>query len=105
MTWSTPHPHALVVDDVSTGSRLVGSTWRRRKPEGDAWDNARIVGIYDNGPDLGLELCVQTVEFTGEPTLTADAESFVAAYTQEAEAADPLAELRERITQLERARA
>ena len=48
----------------------------RRTPEGDDWDGpVAIVGVWDNGPDFGLEFVVQTVAFTGQPTLTSDAES------------------------------
>lgn len=97
MRWETPY--AVTVDE---GPKLIGSTWRRREPEGDSWDGpVAIVGVFDLGNDQGgLELVVQTVAFTGEPTLTADAESFVLAYVPDEP--DPLARLRDRVSQLER---
>jgi hypothetical protein len=82
--WHSPHPLAARIDPDASRPSLIGSTWRRRAPEGDAWDRVRIAGIFDCGPDGGgLELVVQTVDFTGEPTLTADASSFADAYARD----------------------
>lgn len=98
MPWQTPHPHAVTVDE---GPSLIGSTWKRRVAQGDDWDGpVAIVGVWDNGPDFGLEFVVQTVAFTGQPTLTSDADSFVAAY--EPDEPDPFAALRDRVSDLER---
>ena len=79
MTWTTRHPAAVALD--ADRPSVMGSRWRRKAPEGDAWDYVAVVGIFDFGNDSGgKELVVQTVEFTGEPTLTADANSFLEAY-------------------------
>src|SRR4051794_31222372 len=84
MAWRSPHPAALRVDPDADKPSLIGSVWYRREPLSDAWDGpVRIVGVHDNGErGGGLELVVQTVAFTGEPTLTASPESFGAAYTR-----------------------
>ena len=59
---------------------VIGSRWERREPVGDAHDRVVITGVFDLGPDLGLEVVYVPLEFG--PTLTADVESFAAAYTR-----------------------
>jgi hypothetical protein len=98
MAWQSPHPYAVTVDE---GPKLIGSRWRRRDPEGDPWDGpVSVVGVFDLGDSGSLELVVQTVAFTGEPTLTADSDSFLSAYVPYEP--DPLATLRDRVADLER---
>jgi hypothetical protein len=91
-----------VIDPLAGRPALVGSTWVRRTPEGDDWDGpVRIVGVFDTGNDAnGLELVVQTVAFTGQPTLTADAASFAAHYKR-VEVDDPAEKLHETLRTLE----
>lgn len=102
MAWATKHPDAISIDPTADRATIIGSTWQRRTPEGDAWDGpVRIVGIFDTGNDVnGIELVVQTVAFTGQPTLTSDATSFVEAYAR-CDDGDPIADLRARVQQLE----
>lgn len=98
---SSPPPGAVVIDPDADKPKLIGSRWRRRAPEGDAWDEVDLVGVHDNGPDHGgPELCVRTRAFTGEPVMTADADSFIAAYKR-AEADDPAERLDRRLRELE----
>jgi hypothetical protein len=95
----------LRIDPHAGQPPLIGSRWLRRKPEGDdPWDGpVEVCGLYDNGPDHGgMELVVRTVAFTGEPVLTASAESFAAAYKREDEP-DPLEDVRDRLRALEAA--
>lgn len=98
------NPHATILDPDADRPQLVGSTWVRKQPEGDsAWDTVRVVGVWDNGADSAaqLELVVQTVAFTGEPTLTANAESFVQAYRREDETDATLENISARLRELE----
>ena len=82
---------------------MIGSRWVRRVPEGgdDPWDGpVEIVGVFDTGNDAnGLELCVRPVTF-GQPVMTADAESFGAAYKREDDD-DPTERLNARLRDLE----
>lgn len=96
------HPLAVAVDPNAGSPQIIGSTWVRREPTGDEWDGpVRIVGLFDTGNDHnGIELCVQTVAFTGQPTLTADSDSFVAAYKREVPD-DQMENLRARVADLE----
>src|SRR5689334_16480419 len=90
----------VVIDPSEGKPQLVGSRWRRRRKENDSWDDVRIVGVFDLGPDAGgLELVVQPVEF-GQPAQTADVASFAAAYKR-AEGDDPLERLDQRLRALE----
>lgn len=89
---------ALVIDPDAGRPSLIGSRWRRRKPEGDdPWNEVVVTGVFDLG-ERGLELTVTPVSFG--PTLSADPESFVAAYTR-AEADDTTEELTERLRAIE----
>lgn len=65
---------------VGQDGGVIGSRWERREPAGDNYDRVICSGVFDLGPDLGLEIVYVPVEFG--PTLTADVESFAAAYTR-----------------------
>lgn len=101
MSWESRNPGALRIDPDAERPTLIGSTWARRVPEGDDWDFCKIVAVFDTGNDsAGLELCVQTVVFGGQPVMTADAEAFAAAYRRE-EDDDPAERVAARLRELE----
>lgn len=92
--WAT-----IVIDRDAGKPALVGSRWRRRAPENDDWDKVVICGVHDNGPDHnGFELVVTPLAFG--PCLTADPESFAAAYAREIED-DPALSAAARLRELE----
>jgi hypothetical protein len=101
VAWRSAHPHALVVDPEADRPSVVGSVWRRREKLEDAWDTVRIVGLWQNNPDVGPdELCVAPVEFDGSPVLSVSVESFAAAYTR-ADNDNPAERLEARLRELQ----
>ena len=74
----------MIDPDAELGRpKMIGSRWQRREAQGDAWDGpVEIVGVYELSEQHGggLELCIRTVDFTGQPVQTAEAADFAAAY-------------------------
>jgi hypothetical protein len=98
MTQAVP-PRPLVINPDAGRPALLDSRWRRRHPEGDAYDEVVIRGIFDCGPDGGgLELVISPLSFG--PTLTCTPESLAEAYTR-SEKNDPTERLKERLRDLE----
>lgn len=97
MPWSTQI-------DPNAGEDFIGSVWVRREPEDESpWNRVRIVGVHDNGPDHGHELCLQTEAFSGEPVVTASADSLADSYRRLRDESDddPVAALSARVRALE----
>jgi hypothetical protein len=90
-----------VIDPNAGKPRLLDSRWRRRAPQGDAYDEVVIRGVFDLGSDHGgLELVVSPLSFG--PVLTCTAESLAEAYTRsEVESNDPNERLQARLRELE----
>lgn len=94
-----PTPPGVVV--VERDERpLIGSTWHRREPVGDAFDTIVVRGIMDL-PEArgGAEICVSPVDFG--PTLTTTPEALAESYRREADDDAQVDELRSTIRELE----
>jgi hypothetical protein len=89
----------VVVDPDANKPTLIGSRWQRRAPEGDAWDEVVIRGVFDLGNDSGgLEYVVSPASFG--PALTTPPESLTEGYAR-AEGDDVTERLAARLRDLE----
>lgn len=100
MIWES-HPLGLRIDKNAERPSIVGSEWVRRVPaEGDdPWNSVRIAGLFECSETI--ELCLQPLTF-GQPTMTSDAEDFVANYRRaDADADDPGERIESRLREVQ----
>ena len=104
MAWKSPHPaqpKPVRIDPDAENGRapLVGSTWKRREPLGDEYDEVVIRGVFDLGNDHGgLELVVSPATFG--PAVTTQPEALSAAWKR-IEDDDPTERLSARLAEVE----
>jgi len=83
----------FVQTDAGTANGLIGSRWLRNERADDAYDDVKVVGVFQLRETF--ELVYSPVSF-GE-AFTADPEEFLAAYKRHDELSESLRDLEQKI--------